>query len=321
MRIFVYLFASFQLLTGAIFTQNVEFNDRYILSVDEKSALLHRTISDLNHEISKIPTSKEERRLIAIAKRLVADLSKLAPYLETTPLPGCCLYEGSHYLANVVAIAEKQERVQEAIRYLEQSNSDNQTAREFFYKCLEKLQSGYNVPLPDYFHATREGLESIIASKTLLQSKTGFTGPGVYLSCNNEGNYGYGSHTFALDEGCLVNSGGKFRTGRRPGFNDLFFSMWVSVLQDLPISEENIAFIDTSLDDIPYVEALLAEQNIAISVVDRKTAQLILNIFDKTTKRRELASFFWVKYDPTDYLPQNMYCRSEEGNFRRFFGV
>jgi hypothetical protein len=87
---------------------------------------------------------------------------------------------------------------------------------------------------------------------------------------------------------------------------------------DIPVTEESIAFIDTSASDIPYVTALLEEQNLNIEVVDRNTAENILRIFDLTTKRRELPSFFWKKFNSQDYLPQNMYPRSQQGTFRQF---
>ena len=216
-----------------------------------------------------------------------------------------------------MAIAEKQERVQAALKYIETAKNVNQATRDYFEKALSKLQMGQNVPLPDYFHATRAGLESIIASQTILQSETGYTGPGAYVSCNNEGNLGFGSHTFAIDESVLVDTQAIFRTGRNPNTN-VFFSLWASVLKDIPISDDAIAFIDTSASDIPYVQSLLDAQNLKIEVIDRDTAEEILTIFDLTTKRRELPSFYWEKYRENDYLPQNMYRRSAEGTYRKY---
>ncbi len=285
--------------------------------VDEKIELINRTISALNEEINKTHTSQENQRLIAIAKRLSGDLLQFIPYMKTAPVPGCCLYEGENYLTNVVAIAEKQERVETAIKHIKTANGVNQKVYDYFQKTLKKLQSGINAPLPDYFHATRAGLESIIANQNILQSRTGATGPGTYISCNNEGDHGYGSHTFAIDEGNLADTVATFRTGRHPKTN-VFFSLWASVLMDIPVTEDSIAFIDTSANDIPYVRALLEEQNLNIAVVDRETAEGILHIFDLTTKRRELPSFFWKKFNSQDYLPQNMYPRSEQGTFRKF---
>ena len=283
--------------------------------VDKKIELINRTITLLNTEINKAPASQEHKRLISIAKRLSTDLASFIPHIKTAPVPGCCLYKGNNYLANVVAIAEKQERVENAIRYIKNISEVDQKVYDYFQKTLKKLQSGINVPLPDYFHATKNGLESIIASQNILQSKTGFTGSGTYISCNNEGDHGYGSHTFAIDEGCLIDTIGTFRTGRHP-ITNIFFSLWASVLKDIPVSEETIAFIDTSADDVSYVRALLEKQNVNIDVIARNTAEAILKIFDVTTNRRELSSFLWKKYDSQDYLPQNMYPRSQQGTFR-----
>lgn len=285
--------------------------------VAEKIELVNRTISALTIEINKIPTSQENKRLIAIAKRLSSDLTKFIPYLKTASVPGCCLYEGENYLANVVAIAEKQERVQAAVKYIKNAGGVDQKVADYFQKTLKKLQQGINAPLPDFFHATRAGFEGIVKSQMILQSKTGLTGPGTYISCNNEGDHGFGSHALAIDEGCLVDTLALFRTGRTPQGN-VFFSLWASVLKDIPVTEDSIAFIDTSADDIPFVTMLLKQYNLNIEVIDRKTSEGILRIFDLTTKRRELPSFFWNKYSATDYLPQNMYSRSEQGTFRQF---
>lgn len=294
-----------------------EVNDLSDEKTTEKIELINRTVTALNHEINQTPTGQENQRLIAIAKRLSADLVKFIPYVKSAPVPGCCLYEGDNYFANVVAIAEKQEKIESAIKYIKNAKGVDQKVYDYFQKTLKKLQSGINAPLPDYFHATREGLESIIRSQNILQSKTGYTGPGTYISCNNEGDHGYGSHAFAIDEGCLVDTVATFRTGRHP-ITNVFFSLWALVLMDIPVTENNIAFIDTSASDIPYVTALLEEQNLHIEVVDRNTAENILRILDLTTKRRELPSFFWKKFNSQDYLPQNMYPRSQQGTFRQF---
>lgn len=293
---------------------NSEVSDEEIKA---KVALVDKTVKALNDEINVLPLTQENQRLIAIAKRLSSDLVKFIPSLKNAPVPGCCLYEGENYLANVVSIAEKQEKIESAFQYIKTADKVDQKVQDYFQYVLGKLQSGINVPLPNYFHATREGLESIIQSKTILQSKTGFTGPGTYISCNNEGNHGYGSHTFAIDEGCLIDTNAFYRTGRHP-LTNVYYSLWASVLKDIPIDENSIAFIDTSTDDVPYVQSLLEEQDLHIQVVDRATAENILRIFDLTTKRRELPSFFWQKYNQQDYLPQNMYPRSEQGNFRQF---
>ncbi len=291
------------------------------LSEEEKIVLVNTTCAKLNAEINKTPTSQENRRLITIAKRLSADLLKFIPSLKTSPVPGCCLYEGGNYLANVVAIAEKQERVEAAIKHIKKTGGIDQKVYEYFQNTLRKLQQGHNVPLPDYFHATLAGLESIIKSRTIIQSTGGVTGPGTYISCNNEGEHGFGSYAFAIDESCLVDTVAIFRTGRTPQGN-VYFSMWASVLMNIPITEDNIAFIDTSKNNIPYVRELLKESNLNIEVIDRQTSEAVLRIFDLVTKRRELPSFYWKKYESNDYLPKNMYPRSEQGTFRQFtFGT
>lgn len=302
-------------------TATTLFNNTKLSTQPNGNQLINKTLIALNQEMNKTPISQEHHRLISIAKRLHNDLLKFLNTNKTVPVPGCCLYEGDNYLFNVISIAEKQERIESAIKYIKNAQGVDQKVYDYFQNALKKLQLGINVPLPDYFHATRAGLEGIVKSQKILQSVNGLTGPGTYMSCNNEGNHGYGSHTFAIDEGCLVDTKALFRTGRHPQTN-VFFSLWASVLKDIPIADNTIAFIDTAIDDVPYVQALLEEQNLHIPIVDRKTSEEILRIFDLTTKRRELPSFYWTKFNPQDYLPQNMYPRSLQGNFRQFtFGV
>lgn len=284
--------------------------------VSEKIEKINKTIIALNAEMSKQVTSKERARLIAIAKRLSSDLMKFIPHIRNSPVPGCCLYEGEHYLENVVAIAEKQEKVEAAVQYIKRMDDVEQKVSDFFHKTLKKLQAGINAPLPDYFHATSSGFQGILESKTILQSRTGVTGPGTYMSCNNEGDHGYGEYAFAIDEGCLVDTVAKFRTGRHPATN-VFFSLWASVLKDIPVTQENIAFIDTT-EDVGFVQALLKQNHLDIEVLERKTSEKILRIFDLTTKRRELPSFDWNKFVPQDYLPKNMYPRSPQGTYHPF---
>lgn len=284
---------------------------------DEKVNLVNKTIQTIKDEINQAPSLPENQRLISIALRLSSDLARFIPNLKTTSVPGCCLYQGENYLSNVVQIAEKEERVRAALRYIKNQTGTDQKVNDYFQKTLKKLQSGINAPLPDYFHATKSGLENILSTQTIFQSASGLTGKGTYISCNNEGDHGYGSHAFAIDEGCLVNTGAIYRTGRHP-LTNVFYSLWASVHIDIPITSSNIAFIDTSANDVAYVTSLLEQEKLDIEVVDRKTAEGILRIFDLTTKRRELPSFFWSKNDANDYLPQNMYPRSPQGTFRPF---
>lgn len=287
--------------------------------LEEKEALVNRTIVCLNKAIkNKGIASQEDKRLVGIARKLSSRLVQFIPHLKSLPVPGCCNYSGEDdYLRNVVAIAEKQERVEDAIKLINITAGVDAKVSDYFHKTLRKLQQGINVPIPDFFHATRAGLESIIQSKTILQSSHGTAGPGTYMSCNNEGKHGYGPYSFAIDEGILVDTKAQFFTGRLPN-GDIYFSLWAAVLKDIPISETNIAFIDTANNDIERVTALVEAQNLDIEVIDRATSDGIRLIFDLSTNRRETPSFGWSKWNPNDYLPKNMYQRSELGTFRRF---
>ena len=279
---------------------------------------VNRTISLLDKEIqNKAINNQEDKRLITIAKKLNEKLRLFIPRLTSFPVPGCCNYEGQDYLVNVVAIAEKQERVEKALAHLKINPVADTKVHDYFQRTLAKLKQGLNIPLPDFFHATRAGLESIIKDQTIRQSPSGAAGPGTYISSNNEGEHGYGSHAFAIDEGCVTGTSGKFFTGRRPQGN-IFFSLWSAVLKDIPITDKTVAFVDTSQQDEALVKGLLQAQNLNIEVVNRATSEAIHTIFDLSTKRRELPSFFWSKRTSDDFLPTNMFSRSELGTFRDF---
>ena len=115
----------------------------------------------------------------------------------------------------------------------------------------------------------------------------------------------------------MVNTQATFFTGRQPN-GDVYFSLWAAVLKDIPILEDTIAYIDTASNDVERVTALVKAQNLNIEVIDRSISDSIRRIFDLSTKRRETPSFGWSKLRNDDYLPKNMYPRSELGTFRRF---
>lgn len=287
--------------------------------IKTKEEWVNRTIRAIHQEIKTMPSGQEEQRMVAIASRLASKLQQFIPKLNVLPVPGCCHYDGKDYLRNVVAIAEKQERIENALMQLKITPSHNPKVSEYFQTALVKLKKGNNVPLPDFYHATRAGLESIIKSQNILQSTQGAVGPGTYISCNNEGDSGYGPQAFAIDESCLVGTKATTFTGRKPNGN-VFYSVWAAVLKDIPVTEETIAFIDTTVsetpeNDIARVKSLLQEQNLNIPVIDRQTSDEILRIFDLSTQRREFPSFGWSK---SQYLPKNMYPRSQTGTFRKF---
>ncbi len=295
-----------------------------IPAVDEeqvavKEEVVNRTIVTLNEAIQNHPLqTQEDKRLVEIARKLAVRLKQFIPYLKSAEVPGCCHYSGEEYLVNVVAIAEKQERVEDAIKQLKKTAGIDKKVSDYFYKTLLTLQNGQNTPLPDFFHATKkDGLEGILQLKIIRQSVRGVAGPGTYMSCNNEGHAGYGPYAFAIDESCLVNTRALFFTGRQPN-GDVYFSLWAAVLKDIAIAEKTIAYIDTASQDVAYVTALLQKQNLNIEVMERPISDSMRLIFDLSTKRRETPSFYWSKLRSNDYLPKNMYPRSELGTFRSF---
>lgn len=291
-----------------------------------RNKIINKTLERLKAEASKVNGSQENKRRSAIAGLICARLTQCASVDELT-MPGCCLYQGDDYLAQVVAIAEKQERVVRAINYINTAGNINQNVRDYFERVLQKLKAGVNVPLPDYFHATEDGFSGIISSKTIKQSIDGRVGAGTYMSSNNEGDLGYGPYAFAIDSGTLIDTKARFfQPFSRDRGNNVFDSLWTAVLKDIPVAGNSIAFIDTRNNDIAHVKELLAKQSLDIEVVDRKTSEEILRVFDLSTEKRELPSFEW-KYAYEDYskpvdmkqcLAENMGVRSTEGVFAKY---
>jgi hypothetical protein len=288
---------------------------------NQKIELINRTIQSINSAIRKAPKHTEGQKLVATAKKLVVDLAKRIFCMKEEALPGCCLYQGENYLAQVVAIAEKQERVQDAINYINRVGNIDQKVCDYFENTLRKLQAGINVPLPDYFHATRHGVKSIIENQKIWQSwdLDNSAGHGTYMSTNNEGDYGYGPHAFAIDAGVLKDSGGYY-FGPISNGNNKFPGLWVAVHKSIPITQEVIAFVDVANGDSSDIKELLEKQKLNIEVVDRKTSHEISRIFDETTEKREVPSFSWYYADAPLYcwfsqekkaLPKNMILRND----------
>lgn len=204
---------------------------------------------------------------------------------------------------------KKHARISKAVKYIKNAQGIDKKVHDYFQKTLAKLTQGIDVPLPDYYHATRylEGFQGIIKIKQIKKSVDGARGQGVYISTNNEGHYGYGPYTFAIDEAILKNTTAKFFYGREsyPTCNDTYKSLWVAVLKEIPIAENVIAFIDTSAAyQIPMLNQQLATANLNIEVIERSTSDGIRKVFDATTECRETPSRNWSGYAAD--LPANM---------------
>lgn len=78
---------------------------------------------------------------------------------------------------------------------------------EYFQSVSQRLETGENVPIPIYYHASREGADYIARDALLKQSGSScFQGSGVYFSTNDESTNGYGPVTFALDPSLVENA-------------------------------------------------------------------------------------------------------------------
>lgn len=251
------------------------------------------------------------------AKRLKNQLEDSIPYLPTTSVSGCSHYHGKDYLETVVTIAEKQERTENAIHLLKSMKKIDIKVHEYFHKTLEKLKNGQNVPLPDFYHATKH-VGDIIQTQMIRQSvaENGSEGIGTYISSNNEGDgyYRYGPYAFAIDEKCLRNSNAKYFNKERTHDANTFHSLWICVAKEIPIKEETVAFIDTSQNDMYGLKRILRKKNLKILVINRSTSDSIRKILDLSIQKRELPSFQWkASSDQNPNLPPNFTPRTLEG--------
>lgn len=113
---------------------------------------------------------------------------------------------------------------------------------DYFELTISKLRSKENVPIPMYFHASRNGVEAIAKDKVLKMSDA-YRGRGTYFSTRDEHYNHYGNYTYAIDADAIeqfpaafFNSGASYATGEESG-------LWVRVEADVPVSGENVAYI------------------------------------------------------------------------------
>lgn len=283
-------------LNQGILVSTKELNNKsYISNILKNYITIRQTLKVLTKEIQKQnPITKEEQRLVKAANK-IKDLLEKYPIASNTPVPGYCFYNGNNLLMNMTTIARKQDRIEKAINYIQKTKVIDSKVAQYFQNSLAKLQKGMNVPLPDYFHASRSGVLGIIRAKQIYQSSCGLLGPGAYISTNNEGHCGYGPHTFAIDEGCLVDTTASSFSARKAysSFNETYSSMWIAVHKHIPIEEHTIAFLDTTAGDEENLKKELKAINLNIEVIDRTTSDGIRKIFDAITTERETPSFNW----------------------------
>ncbi|MFZ4772446.1 MAG: hypothetical protein ACOYK9_00440 [Chlamydiia bacterium] len=295
----------------------------------EKALILKETISKIQKGIEEIKDpGAEEKRLIRASKELIKKLEQLAPQIAFENVPGFCFYSGDDYLKNVVMIGEKLVIVSDALSQIHQSPDQDERVTAYFNRIYDKLRSGINVPLPAFFHATEDGLEDILKTRVILQSSDGYVGPGAYISTNDEGELAlndegelaFGPFTFAIDEDALVDTEGVYFLGNGKGsINNLYFSLWVSVLKEIPVKENTIAYISTISSEMANVREIVKRENLKLEVLEKSVSDRIHQIFDRTIRRRQMPSFKWkLVEDCSGYLPNNITPRTEKGTFTAF---
>lgn len=307
-----FLYAFFKFVEGeelSSFQKKYPDISKQIENIYENSGLdavktyvkLHQTKLLLDSEVEKrTKDSNKNKFFIEMVDKVFAQLNAETKKYELNPS-----YKGLD--SNSLEIANKHIRILKAVNHIKQAKGIDKKVQDYFQKTLEKLQQGVNVPLPDYYHATKtsNGAKGIIGKKLIIQSTGGHSGPGVYISTNNEGHYGYGPYTFAIDQAILKNTSAKYFIGRTaiPPL-DIYDSLWIAVLKNIPVAENTIAFIDTSdAKQIPFLKGQLSASKLNIEVIERTTSDAIRKVFDATTEIRETPSKKWHGYS---HLPANM---------------
>lgn len=303
-------FSYYLLVFSLLFASHVVIAENNSHQFDKNIVVVSNFISTVNEEIQKKPKTQEDKRLINTAKRLLKDLEEFIPYLETEQAPGFVYYEGENYLANVIAIAEKLERINNALKYIKKSEGIDQEVQNYFQNTLEKLQSGINIPLPDYFYESLDAQQSLkekdkIRPSAIYTQQIISSQPKVPIKDLDSSRL-----ILAIDEGAFRDSIGRYRTSTYQ-VADLYFHLRIWGSLTFHISETSIAFVIAPIEDISSLTAILEEQNLAIPVVDNGTAKTIINILEKTSKR-EIPSFDWIQHQSTDYLPVGLLNRTDK---------
>ncbi len=114
---------------------------------------------------------------------------------------------------------------------------------EYFQNTLQMLKAGQSVPLPRWFHATKNGVDAIAQSRKLKQFEAPM-GKGAYFSTRDESYGGYGDYTYAVDESAIYDKPGAYFEGFTDRYPTLETkAVWVRVESNVDISPDNIAYI------------------------------------------------------------------------------
>ncbi len=177
-----------------------------------------------------------------------------------------------------------------------------QAAQKILQDIVQKQQEGIAVPLPFYYHSTKEEYIELIANDGVLKkavSKASM-GPGVYFSTNDEtGTYGDG-YTFVFDD-TIENQPAFYFTGprwRSQAYEiNKYDGLWVSVQEDVNVTPKTVSYIVTNQDKIETVKAKIAKTPLKdVPVIDRKVANVVRYALDHALTKRNYPEGKWTPH-------------------------
>ena len=192
---------------------------------------------------------------------------------------------------------------------------------EYFQDKIKRLLANENVPIPMYYHASRNAVDHIARDNNLRQSVSGAAivngdaGQGVYASTRDE-HYDamtYGEYTYALDESAVerfeayyFHGGAKNNFGEEGG-------VWFAVKQDVPIDGTNTAHVAVPNEAIKatYIQKFWAGQSTEqggiqffAPIITRNASDVIRQCY--TAVHRHLLPTTWKRRYNHDVPPNHV---------------
>lgn len=176
-------------------------------------------------------------------------------------------------------------------------------------KIIELGTKQKNVPIPRWFHATKQQFwDSIVRSKTIEQ-RSAPLGHGAFVSTNDESLNQYGPYTFALDDLAVTTYPAAYFSPPYNPRHETYDSLWVRVENDINLSQDTVAhFVIPDNEDRNITgERLLTDLNLEVPVITRSTSRRINELFDEVIKKRLLPST-WRRHEQyrVALLPPNI---------------
>lgn len=228
----------------------------------------------------------------------------------------------SQCIFNQVTIQPKLSLVNRAIRQLDTEfsyfNGEGiQEAKKFFVRARTQLNNNRNVPLPEWYHATKTAgsITNILREGQVLRTQA-FKGYGAYVSSNDEAGevIGYGAWTIAFDGEFIERSTASFFVPnpdhdlQGKAYNWLYgwphASIWARVDQNLPINKKTVAFLVADDEHMPVLKKAVKLYHPGIPKVSRIASKYIFSALTKVGSKRELPyKWQWMDGELQQPLP------------------